>query len=144
MTPLPWRYDDGGRTDAGFRGDAGDCVTRALAIASGRPYRDVYDALAARMALRGRPRSARNGVPRVVYDAVLGEWGAEWTPTMRVGEGCRVHLRVGEVPMTGALVVRLSRHLSAVVDGVVLDTYDPGRDGTRCVYGYWTLRERGR
>jgi hypothetical protein len=34
-------------------------------------------------------------------------------------------------------VARLSRHLCAVVDGVVHDTFDPSRDGTRCVYGYW-------
>lgn len=26
---------------------------------------------------------------------------------------------------------------AAVVDGVVRDTHDPSRDGTRCVYGYW-------
>ena len=24
-------------------------------------------------------------------------------------------------------------------DGVVHDTYDPSRDGTRCVYGYWRI-----
>lgn len=23
-------------------------------------------------------------------------------------------------------------------DGVIRDTHDPSRDGTRCVYGYWT------
>jgi hypothetical protein len=38
-------YDDGGRTEAGFSGDAGDCVTRAIAIATRQPYREVYDAL---------------------------------------------------------------------------------------------------
>lgn len=35
------------------------------------------------------------------------------------------------------LVVRLSKHLCAVVDGVVRDTFDPTRGGDRCVYGYW-------
>jgi hypothetical protein len=25
----------------------------------------------------------------------------------------------------------------AVVDGVVRDTHDSSRDGTRCVYGFW-------
>jgi hypothetical protein len=35
-------------------------------------------------------------------------------------------------------VVALSKHYAAVVDGVVHDLYDPSRDGTRCVYGYWT------
>jgi hypothetical protein len=26
----------------------------------------------------------------------------------------------------------------AVIDGVIHDTYDPSRDGKRCVYGYFT------
>ena len=38
-------YDDGGRAAAGFKGTTGDCVTRAIAIATGKPYREVYDAL---------------------------------------------------------------------------------------------------
>jgi hypothetical protein len=38
--------DDGGREAAGFKGSAGDCVCRAIAIASGRPYKEVNDRLA--------------------------------------------------------------------------------------------------
>jgi hypothetical protein len=33
-----FRYDDGGRKAAGFKGRAGDCVTRAIAIAAQLPY----------------------------------------------------------------------------------------------------------
>jgi hypothetical protein len=64
--------------------------------------------------------------------------GFEWTPTMGIGTGCRVHMRQGELPM-GRLVVMLSRHAAAVIDGVVYDTADPSRGGTRCVYGYYKL-----
>ena len=60
-----------------------------------------------------------------------------WTATMDIGKGCRVHLRAGEVPMTGRVIVKVSRHLTALIDGVIHDTGDPSRDGTRCVYGYW-------
>jgi hypothetical protein len=35
MTPLPFRYDDGGRAAAGFRGTTGDCGIRAV--------RDTHD-----------------------------------------------------------------------------------------------------
>ena len=28
--------------------------------------------------------------------------------------------------------------------GAVRDTYDPSRDGTRCVYGYWSKEQDGR
>src|SRR6266853_960880 len=38
-------YDDGGRAAAGYRGKAGDCVCRAIAIATGKPYREIYGEL---------------------------------------------------------------------------------------------------
>jgi hypothetical protein len=56
---------------------------------------------------------------------------------MHIGRGCTVHLRAEELP-TGRLVVSLSKHVTAVVNGVIRDTYDPSRGGTRCVYGYFT------
>lgn len=134
--PAGWVYDDGGRRAAGYIGDAGDCVARAIAIALEAPYADVYADLAALAARHGRPRSARNGVPRRVYDAYLTAAGWEWTPTMAIGAGCTVHLDPDELP-AGRLITRLSGHMAAVVDGVVHDTDDPRRGGRRCVYGYW-------
>jgi hypothetical protein len=144
-SPLPWVYDDGGREAAGFRGETGDCVTRAIAIATGKPYREVYDHVAgllrewAEQTGRARDRSPRNGVPKHLIKAYLThDLGWVWHPTMGIGTGCQVHLAKGELPETGPLVVSLSKHNAAVVDGVVRDNHDPTRDGTRCVYGYWT------
>jgi hypothetical protein len=37
-----WVYDDGGRTAAGFKGEVDDCAVRAIAIATGTSYREVY------------------------------------------------------------------------------------------------------
>jgi hypothetical protein len=124
-------YDDGGRAQAGYKGTTDDCVTRAIAIAAELPYQEVYDAL---FALGNS--SPRGGVSRRVYDRYLSELGWTWVPTMHIGSGCRVHLRAEELP-AGRLIVRLSKHVCAVVDGVVHDTHNPSRDGTRCVYGYW-------
>ena len=39
-------YNDGGRKEAGRKGHAGDCVTRAICIATGLPYMEVYNRLA--------------------------------------------------------------------------------------------------
>jgi hypothetical protein len=136
---VNWTYDDGGRAAAGFRGQTGDCVCRSIAIAAGLPYRQVYDDLNALAKLEGgraRGSSSREGVHRRVYDRYLRGLGWVWTPTMGIGTGCRVHLRAGELP-PGRLIVRLSGHLAAVIDGVIHDTHDPSRDGTRCVYGWW-------
>ena len=134
---MGWAYDDGGRIDAGFRGEAGDCVTRAVAIALELDYRQVYDELARRRGATGKPRSARQGIPRTIYEPFLSEHDWVWTPTMSIGSGCQTHLRADELP-AGRLIARLSRHISAVIDGVVHDTHDPSRGGTRCVYGYYT------
>jgi len=140
---LTWIHDDGGRAAAGFKGHTGDCGARAVAIATGRPYQEVYDAI---NALAGRERrgskkrgvsNARTGVYGPTMRRLMAAFGWVWTPTMRIGSGCKVHLRADELP-SGRLVVALSKHYAAVVDGVVHDLYDPSRDGTRCVYGYWT------
>jgi hypothetical protein len=29
--------------------------------------------------------------------------------------------------------------LCAVIDGVIHDTFNPSRGGSRCVYGYWVF-----
>jgi hypothetical protein len=42
------------------------------------------------------------------------------------------------MPLTARPVVRCSKHTVGVIDGVVHDTHDQSRDGTRCVYGYWS------
>ena len=42
---MDFVFHDGGRAFAGYRGTTGDCVTRAIAIATGKPYQEVYDAL---------------------------------------------------------------------------------------------------
>lgn len=139
---MKFQYDDGGRSAAGFKGTTGDCVCRAIAIATSAPYREVYDAINAlardeRMTKRHRRRSsARNGVARSSYDPYLRSRGWEWVPTMTVGSGCTVHLRADELP-SGRLIVRVSKHILAVIDGVIHDTHDDQRGGTRCVYGYY-------
>jgi hypothetical protein len=134
-------YNDGGRAASGYRGKTGDCVCRAIAIASGRPYAEIYARLAKetgaqRAGKRGgkRAASARSGitVTRKWFKEYMRELGFEWIPTMKISSGCKVHLREDELPM-GRLVVSLSGHYAAVIDGVLLDIYDCSRDGTRCV-----------
>ncbi len=142
-------YDDGGRTAAGYLGTTRDCVTRAIAVATGLPYQTVYDGLIARAnhlpnnsgfnRALGAISHPRTGVPRKIYEGLLTDLGWTWTPTMQIGSGCTVHLRDGELPM-GRLIVRCSHHLVAVIDGVIHDTRDPSRGGSRCVYGFYFKR----
>lgn len=137
---MEWMYDDGGRKNAGYRGDTGDCGVRAVAIASGKPYQEVYDSIN-EIAKQERPRkksrsNSRDGIWKKTLHKYIVSLGGEWISTMGIGTGCQVHMRAGEMP-DGRVVVRVSRHYSAVIDGVIRDTHDPSRDGDRCVYGYW-------
>jgi hypothetical protein len=149
---LGFHLNDGGREAAGFKGGAGDCVVRAISIAAQLPYIQVYEdlrlanavyaeqrnnKLARRLSAKGA--SPRNGNHRnVFHDYILGH-GFDWVPTMKVGAGCQVHLLANELP-TGRLIVKVSKHLSAVIDGFIEDTHNPSRGGSRCVYGYYIKR----
>lgn len=130
-------HNDGGRAAAGFKGSAGDCVVRAVAIASGRPYAEVYAACAKGMGNQRKSKgaTARNGVSvrRKWFKDYMAALGFKWVPTMLIGQGCKVHLRADELPM-GRLVVAVSRHYTAVLDGVIHDTYDPSADRGTTIY----------
>jgi hypothetical protein len=128
---------DGGRSQAGFKGVANDCVTRAIAVITERPYLEVYQDLAEYEQRVSGVRSARNGISKKAYKKYLADQGFTWTPTMQIGQGTTVHLKREELPM-GRLVVSVSKHMVAVIDGVVYDNHDSTRGGSRAVYGYWT------
>ena len=66
-----------------------------------------------------------------------GDSFMEYNDGGREVAGYTVHLQFGELPM-GRLVVQVSKHLTAVIDGIIHDTFDPTREGTCCVYGYWS------
>lgn len=152
LPKLSFQLNDGGRAAAGFKGGAGDCVVRAIAIAAQLPYLQVYedlrkanatyaqnkkDRLAKRISDKGS--SPRSGNHRNVFHDYILSHGFTWVPTMSVGQGCQTHLRLGEIPR-GRLIVKVSKHLSAVIDDVIHDTHNPSRNGKRCVYGYYIKR----
>lgn len=139
---MTFVYNDGGRAAAGFRGDTRDCGVRALAIAANMNYRDAYELIGEfckkeRRSKRRKTRShPRTGVYRATYNRVLEHLGWKWAPAMQIGSGCVMHVHPDELPH-GPVILRLSKHFAAAIDGILHDTYDSSRDGTRCVYGYW-------
>lgn len=142
---MKFEFNDGGRSAAGYKGFAGDCVCRAICIAANLPYQQVYDALSNGNAMQRkskrtpkRAKTASNGinVRRKWFQDYMKSLGFTWVPTMLVGQGCKVHLKDGELPM-GRLVVSVSKHYTAVIDGVIYDTYDPSdRGATIYANGY--------
>ena len=147
---LKLKVDDGGRSAAGYKGKAGDCVVRSIAIVTGMSYQKVYQDLynanenfrissktKLARSLKQKNDSPRTGTHRAVLKGYLEKLGWKWTPTMFIGQGCKVHLKKEELP-SGILIVSCSKHITVVKNGVLHDTYDCSRNGTRCVYGYWT------
>jgi hypothetical protein len=136
---MEFQYYDGGRSKY-FKGEAGDCVVRAIAIATNKDYLEVYNDLKElNKKQRGRLRGASprdGGTKKRTVRKYLEKLGWKWHPTMKIGSGCSVHLRKEELP-EGRLIVQVSGHLTAVIDGVIVDTHNPDRGGMRCVYGYW-------
>lgn len=133
---MRWVYDDGGRSQY-FKGTTGDCVTRAIAIATGIDYRKVYDLVNSYSKNDEIDSHARTGVaPDLVYK-IMADLGWKWVPTMYFGKGCKVHLKEDELPKNKTMILRLSKHLTTVINGVIHDTYDCSRNSTRCVYGYF-------
>lgn len=150
---MKWIHDDGGRTESGFRkGTVADCVARALAIASGETYTLVYDRLAAgnrsetRRAGRKRTLGAHEADYGINTEApwfkvLMAELGFDWMATTLPNGNAVTMLRPDELPM-GRLVVAIQGHYSAVLDGVLHDTFDASREGKAAVYGYWMLRQK--
>lgn len=142
---LTFRYDDGGRAAAGFKGNsAGDCVTRAVAITTGLPYREVYEVMAEGNARQRVTKKSGRRAGAGIKSAAHGIWtkrkwfrdwmvlqGFRWVPTMQIGSGCTVHLADDELP-SGTLIAAVSGHYTAILDGEIRDTYDPRRE-THCV-----------
>ena len=133
---IGYRYDDGGRAAAGYRGKTGDCVVRAIAICAREEYLAVYRTMAQHMksngyaasgnayATRERNRKAprRRGqlTAKRVQDRVLESYGFH---KVRLPSGERptfteAHRRYGDC------IVGTTKHLAAIVEGVLRDTFD--------------------
>jgi len=137
-----FQYNDGGRKEAGYKGNTGDCGVRALSIALELPYQEVYDKVnelcksERKSKTRSGKSNARTGIHNHTFKRIAESYGLKWNPTMFIGQGCKVHLKSEELPK-GRIICNVSKHYVAVIDGVINDLDDCSREGTRCVYGYF-------
>jgi len=143
---MAFKQNDGGRCKAGFKGDTGDCFTRAYAITEGKDYKEAYDELQEKFkkltplkgkSIRGSGISnARTGVYKEHADQILKDKGYTWVVTSGIGKGFQMHVKEGELPK-GKNILRVSKHFIASEDDDWKDDYDSSRNETRGVYGYW-------
>ncbi len=128
---------DGGRAAAGFKGEAGDCVVRAIAIASELPYTTVYNRLrhqTGRVRHSKRRPSPENGIVTTFpwFKVYMAELGYRFISS-------------AVLPNNGRIIVETRDHAFAVVakDGVftVYDTHTNRVLSPR--RGYWIKRLPG-
>jgi hypothetical protein len=137
---IKFKYNDGGRSDAGYKGTTGDCVVRSIAIATGLPYDKVYKDL---RALMGKGDSPRKGIHKKTFRPYLESLGWTWVPKMTIGSGCNTHLNADKLPK-GTVICSVSKHMCTVIDGVLHDTFNGSRNGKRCVYGYFLKTKKAK
>lgn len=137
ITPA-WQFDDGGREGAGRVGKTGDCVCRAVAIASGRPYAEIHNRLRILTGhvRHGRRPSPENGIitSQHKFKVLMEELGFGWVDFRHH----QLRATVLSLPVQGKCVAIIPRHAYAYIDGVVRDLA-PTNIGTP-VHGYWVKR----
>lgn len=133
---LGFKYDDGGGNKYA-RYATGDCATRAMAVVTGEHYLSILRLIQNEAENeRGGKRSdgktytrlsaVRNIMQQKGWQFVdmrkspkkFSEWKAE----------------------TGTWLVWCPQHFTAVIDGVIHDTFDPRTEGITTVKGYWYMK----
>ena len=129
---MEFVWHDGGRAASGYIGSAGDCVARAIAIATGAVYRDVYAELG-----RIAGESPRGGVTTDVWSDYLTQRG--WQKSTRAAVDSS-RLPSGVVLLKfESRCRRSSGHLSCLIDHTVYDTWNPFEDDDCFIVAHWTL-----
>jgi len=125
-----FNYNDGGRSRY-FKGlNAGDCVARSIAIATGLPYITVYSQLANLNKVAFGKKTARGGLHRDVYKPYLESLGFVRCKAPKF-EGRKA--RPADMP-SGIVIASQAKHLVCVIDGVCQDTFD---SSDKMVYNYY-------
>ena len=123
---IDFKYNNGGRKKAGYKKvHVGDCVTRALSVwkdeaeyGDGSTYKAIYKEMAnANKAWTGK-RTARNGVMPHVYATVYKKHGLKMIKLDEKMTISEVYERYGNC------LARYTKHIMAVIDGAVHDTWD--------------------
>lgn len=139
-------HTDGGRQhNNSYSGTAGDCVPRAIAIATGMPYSQVYSRLQNLTNIHNNTsnnnlsRCCEYGTDAKIYHPYLESMGWRYNPGSRLSFGSS-QLQQGTV----MVLIRFHRsgenHLFTMTNGVAYDTFSPYQRGQQegyNIYGYY-------
>lgn len=131
-TPYFCQYNNNPSHKDGKRYDKGDCVIRAFAMAADITWLEAFDLLV------GNARKTYNVLnDKTNYEKVFKDFGFERKSVkvvagmkrMTLEDFCKKHKK-------GHFIVSVANHLTAVVDGVCYDQWNPAN---KCVYTYYEL-----
>lgn len=142
---VPFDKTDGGRVDDGFYSENNDCTVRALAVATGRPYREAHSWL------QRRGRRMRRGCGFYLImeqhgSNVLGHKLELWPqlyPPGSVGhrrqqeqgvvrgiyksKGLKTAIERNPQIAVGTWIIHSTQHVAVLKDGKLLDSFDSSR-----------------
>lgn len=112
----------------------GDCVKRAIAKALEKDYKEVSLELNRFKKVSGT--STYNHPDN--YKKYLESLGAIYIPfPAYAGEPRMNGKRFAQDSKKGTYILRMAKHLSVCVDGIIYDTWDCS---DKCVYGVWLIK----
>ena len=140
-------YNDGGRSRYFKANSVGDCVTRAIANATGKDYKEIYNDIneLAKSERKGKKKkgisNARNGVYKQTERKYLNSLGWAYRPVNSIGQSVKYHLTETDLEAlgleVGCYIIQIARHLTVVKDGVIYDTFNPTDYSEPMIYGYY-------
>lgn len=120
---MDYKYNDGGRASTGNLNETNDCVARALSIVMGPNSYGL-----ARIMVE--PLKRAEGVDVLATEFMHLTYGLGFVYAQApVGK-----FKIADLPKDETFIAHTHTHVSAVVNGVVNDTYDPREETLK---GYW-------
>lgn len=151
---MQFIYNDGGRSNYFKAKNVGDCVTRAIAIATGIDYLEIYKCLK-ELAKKESVKHHRGHKQSSVRDGVFKETWKKYLKKLEdahklekikcceIGSRNKIHLTDDELPTNGTYIIQCAKHLTCIKDGVLYDTWDcqinEYTDEPRLVYAMWKV-----
>ena len=115
---LTFSRTDGGRAERGYRGETDDCVVKSIALGLGKPYEVVHRELARRGRRNGR------GTPGIIWRNYLSLF-PEVHEMKDIPERRINFWRFFHRHQQGTFLIVVTKHLTIIRDGVVLDELPP-------------------
>ena len=135
---MEFKYDDGGRKAAGYKTVArGDCAPRAIAIALGLDYKKVLSDLYKLCGTSYGGSHPSQGTPDAIITRYLKKKGWIYVPVDQT-----LRFRRDNLPKRKRMIVAIPRHVAAVMDGVLHDTWESTKNGDALILGYWIKRSK--